>query len=77
MPCGGIDRYSDVPPGECWQCGQPGADHYCHEWDCMLHALCVLAFLATPEGQVVIAHGHTVCIWFGERGERDGESVRG
>lgn len=66
MPCGGIDKYLDVAPGKCYQCGKDGADHYCEEWDCMLHAKCVMAFLATDEGKVVIEHGHTVTIRYGD-----------
>lgn len=64
MPCGGIGKYTDVPPGKCFQCGEDGATHYCHEWDCMLHADCVVPFLSSEEGELVIAHGHTVTIWF-------------
>ena len=67
MPCGGIDLYSDVPPGKCWFCHLEGAMHYCHEWDCMLHAGCVIPFLLSDEGKIVIAHGHTVTIWYDEQ----------
>ena len=45
-------------------CGGEGATHYCKEFDCMLHARCVVPFLASEEGQVVVAHGHTVEIRF-------------
>ena len=68
MPCGGIERYTDVPPGECWMCQKPGADHYCHEWDCMLHAECVIPFLASEEGMLLKAHGHAVTIHFSKDG---------
>lgn len=65
MPCGGINCYADVPPGECFHCGRTGADHYCEEWDCMLHADCVMPFLyETDEGKIVRSHGHTVVIHF-------------
>ena len=64
MPCGGIDRYTDVEPGPCFLCDKEGADHYCAEWDCMLHAHCIVPFLDTEEGKIVIAHGHCVVIHF-------------
>jgi hypothetical protein len=64
MPCGGIDKYNDVHPGDCFYCSKPDATHYCHEWDCMLHADCIIPFLETEEGKIVIKHGHTVTIWF-------------
>lgn len=66
MPCGGIGIYSDVEPGDCFYCQIGGADHYCEEWDCMLHAACVIPFLTkTEEGKTVINHGHRVTIDFG------------
>jgi len=71
MPCGGIDKYSDVPPGECFVCGLENATHYCHEWDCMLHADCVIPFLETEEGKTVIKHGHTVTIWYVDSTDSD------
>lgn len=66
MPCGGIGfggpLYPDVWEGDCFHCGKPGANHFCDEWDCFLHAECVLPFLATEEGQIVIEHKHRIVI---------------
>ena len=64
MPCGGIHTYYDIGPGRCFLCGKDGADHFCEEWDCMLHAHCVVPFLDTDEGKCVIHHGHRVEIDF-------------
>lgn len=73
MPCGGIDKYSDIPPGPCFSCGKDGGTHYCHEWDCMLHAECVIPFLlTTDEGKIVIRHGHVVTIDFSDVPVREG-----
>lgn len=64
MPCGGIDWYKDIPPGDCYHCDKPGATHFCEEWDCMLHVRCIIPFLDTEEGKVVKAHKHRVTIWY-------------
>jgi hypothetical protein len=64
MPCGGINVYTDVIPGKCWYCEGENANHYCEEWDCMLHDYCVIPFLMTDEGKLVIQHGHPVTIYF-------------
>jgi hypothetical protein len=68
MPCGGIYPVKGshiegiVPPGDasCWMCGHEGCDHYCEEWDTYLHYACVVPFLTTEEGKVVLKHGHPV-----------------
>lgn len=75
MSCGGIDQYTDVSPGKCWHCDKEDAKHYCAEWDCMLHAECIIPFLATDEGKLVIEHNHRVCIWFGTDPVPKGESI--
>ena len=60
MPCGGIWTVKPFE-SECFYCGKTGQlDHFCEEWDTGLHAKCVRPFLATPEGQVVLNHGHEV-----------------
>lgn len=64
MPCGGIYPLSD-DSGECFHCGKEGAKHFCEEWDCFIHAICVLDFLKDKEGQIVIHHGHQVVLNFG------------
>ena len=35
-------------------------DHWLEEWDSCLHRDCILPFLKTDEGQIVIEHGHTI-----------------
>jgi hypothetical protein len=75
MPCGGIDKYKDVHPGDCFLCGKPDATHYCHEWDCMLHADCIVPFLETEEGKIVIKHGHRVTIWYEDSTDSEVEKV--
>lgn len=63
MPCGGIYPVADVPTKyRCWECNKPGCDHAVEEWDSFLHERCVLAFLRTDEGQVVIEHKHLIQI---------------
>ena len=67
MPCGGIypieamgESYQDVKDTPCWMCGQSGCEVFCEEWDTGLHKKCVEEFLKTPEGKIVIAHGHEI-----------------
>jgi len=73
MPCGGIfptdnigERESRliVEGGPCWKCGKDPSvqSHYCMEWDCVLCRDCVLPFLETDEGKIVLAHGHEIII---------------
>ena len=62
MPCGGIKVYSDVPPGPCFLCNEPDAEYYCEEWDCMLHEKCIIPFLRTPEGTIVMEHRHAITL---------------
>lgn len=75
MPCGGIHpidndqlgtihEHLDPTQGGCWVCSRGGAMHFCHEWDTFMHARCVPRFLASGEGQIVIAHRHTVLLDF-------------
>jgi hypothetical protein len=77
MPCGGI--YPLLPDHDfakmhdnavvehhCFDCGQPIKPEdlmFCDEWDCYLHRACVMSFLDTPEGEVVILHGHEVILY--------------
>lgn len=72
MPCGGIypltrhwsRRY--LNPNDrshaCFQCGsaQPPVTHFVEEWDAYLHGGCIDDFLNTPEGRIVLDHGHEV-----------------
>ena len=62
MPCGGIDWTGPYPGMDCFACGKsdPPPDHWVEEWDAAIHADCIEAFLATPEGQIVVKHGHAV-----------------
>lgn len=65
MPCGGVRRVPLVLNCECWVCQIGGCAHFVDEWDAYIHARCVIPFLASPEGQIVISHGHDVLIDFG------------
>jgi hypothetical protein len=68
MPCGGIHPIVPVKHknSRCWQCGLTGAvkplDHWCEEWDTLIHRDCIPAFLVSDEGQCVLDHGHEVLI---------------
>jgi hypothetical protein len=63
MPCGGIGPTDGK--GECtFMCGKPDAVHFMYEWDTYIHARCVMGFLSTQEGQILITHGHTVTLDF-------------
>jgi len=75
MPCGGIypvkgtwveklKRDERKPEQRCWVCQQPGAMHFCDEWDCYIHARCAIPFLQSDEGKIVIGHRHTVILDF-------------
>jgi hypothetical protein len=88
MPCGGIypvkgSWIEQLPignnPPKCWQCQNSTStsppDHFCDEWDCFLHSVCVAPFLLSEEGQVVISHGHEVLIHFGEQEHSPAEGV--
>lgn len=66
MPCGGIYPVHGEPEwmlqGGCWVCGERGDGpyHFVEEWDAYLHTRCVDEFLRSPEGEVVVSHGHEV-----------------
>lgn len=63
MPCGGIYPISDANPAwRCFYCNETGCDHFCEEWDCGLHEACVVPFLHTEEGEVVLDHKHSIQI---------------
>lgn len=73
MPCGGIfpikgswvDRTLQQMSNQatrCWQCGELGGDHFVEEWDSAIHGVCVLEFLKTEEGKVVLNHQHPVIV---------------
>jgi len=67
MPCGGIYPVSDGPAhGKCWVCysDDPEPMLFCEEWDTFLHAKCVLKFLNSKEGKIVLLHKHPVYIEF-------------
>lgn len=71
MPCGGIYPYQDGPDhGRCFHCNSddPEPMLFCEEWDAFLHAGCVMEFLSTPDGQIVLAHKHDIhIVWEVER----------
>lgn len=68
MPCGGIYPVSPIKDkhARCWQCGMTAAakplDHFCDEWDTLIHRACIPAFLVSVEGRIVLEHGHEVVI---------------
>jgi len=66
MPCGGVyfggPLYPDIWTGECIFCGQKDADHFVDEWDAFIHAGCVIPWLRTEEGRLVLEHLHTIII---------------
>lgn len=74
MPCGGIYPISDANPSWlCFYCNETGCDHFCEEWDCGLHGACVVPFLHTEEGELVLDHKHAIqvdeCVLQCEEGE--------
>ena len=60
MPCGGIYPVEDT--GICWRCRKPGADHFVEEWDAYIHETCIIPFLHTDEGEIVVDHKHHIQI---------------
>jgi len=75
MPCGGIypiegtwvEPYAnnatvDDRTNACFHCEKPGCELWCEEWDAPIHKACVPEFLKTPEGQVILNHGHEVIL---------------
>jgi len=73
MPCGGIypveSHFSKVgwkdKKHRCYHCNKVIATvkeaSFCEEWDAFIHRKCILSFLNTLEGEVVVNHGHVVC----------------
>lgn len=67
MPCGGIYPIPHDDPGgsgteRCYYCneGAPIVTHYVEEWDAVIHKDCIDDFLKTPDGLLIIRHGHKV-----------------
>ena len=72
MPCGGIypltrhwsAAYLDPTQRSlaCFYCdkSEPPVTHFVEEWDAYIHRDCIDEFLKTPEGEIVLAHGHEV-----------------
>lgn len=73
MPCGGIypipqdfvitDKpFSMNSSPTCFQCGSAvdKYDLFVEEWDAYLHYDCLVQFLLSPEGEIVIKHGHSI-----------------
>lgn len=76
MPCGGIwplkpdhdyaKMHGNSAFDECFYCNkdiQPEDLMWCEEWDCYLHRDCVVPFLKTDEGLIVLKHGHIVVLY--------------
>jgi len=77
MPCGGIYPITPKHPfGEmhgksnydnCFHCNKEIKSEdlmFCDEWDCYLHRDCVMDFLKSEDGQVVLLHGHEVVLYY-------------
>jgi len=75
MPCGGIwpatseikKYFNEHPEHDCFLCGKNVEEKdlmWCEEWDAYLHRACVVPFLETEEGQIVLKHGHQVILYF-------------
>lgn len=64
MPCGGIYKQLTDKESWCFECGQTittdTESYYCEEWDCDIHVTCLDAFLDSPEGEIVLLHGHDI-----------------
>lgn len=73
MPCGGIYPVSDGAHYPCWQCNEKGSDHFVEEWDAFLHEACIIPFLHTAEGEIVLAHRHYIQVGMLVLQEEDGE----
>jgi len=89
MPCGGI--YPVVEDSELGQFHRKGSLYndcfycnkeidykdlmFCDEWDCYLHRDCVIDFLKTEEGKVVLGHGHAVILYLENPNEDSDDKV--
>jgi hypothetical protein len=78
MPCGGIypianhvarkqfDGNNEPNAHECYQCRaldiDPDTDLFVIEYDAFLHRRCLPAFLDSPEGETIMAHGHAILL---------------
>lgn len=64
MPCGGIFPVQAEDGVECFYCEArtPAPDHFCEEWDALLHGKCVEPFLKTAEGKIVVEHNHLIVV---------------
>lgn len=67
MPCGGIypikgtwvEPHTDNK-ARCFHCDEPECTLWVEEWDAPIHRKCVPEFLKTPEGFVILDHGHMI-----------------
>lgn len=73
MPCGGIYAVASVSGHPCFYChsSKVRCDHWCTEWDAPLHACCVIPFLETTEGRLVLDHGHEVVVEYSTNDVRE------
>ena len=62
MPCGGIYPFEGNEDYECIFCGcmDPYPELWVEEWDAALHYKCLGKFLASPMGEIVLAHRHII-----------------
>lgn len=68
MPCGGIRPTTyrgGIPSGECFVCPKivlEGEGLFVEEWDAVIHRDCLMTFLSSEEGMIVIKHGHEIYV---------------
>ena len=69
MPCGGITPVvpffgTDPVISRCFSCGKPVLKNglFVEEWDAVIHRECLGVFLVSPEGEIVIHHGHEITV---------------
>lgn len=70
MPCGGIygveGHFSQAGAGgaSCFQCRgtEPRPELFVEEWDAFLHRDCLGRFLLSPEGLIILKHGHEIVV---------------
>ena len=60
MPCGGIYPIKVPAKYTCIYCEKGDTDHWAEEWDGPLHGNCVVPFLGTEEGKVIVDHKHLI-----------------
>lgn len=62
MPCGGVYPLTQPDDSPCLRCGRRGGDHWVEEWDGAVHRGCLLDYLGSDEGEIILDHGHPIII---------------